>query len=127
MQTCRNPDDIHEVPKHLPADLTKYVLNSFSTMSPPLHVTLDDISPPPERLEVDHISEHQLLRGRGGVLAVMYETHRSGLLSLSWEHEQDLQHHRLHILRSWPLAPLHSNASPTAYTDRCASGLLTAN
>ena len=74
-KSCRNPDDIHDIPKHLLADLTKYVLNSFSTKSPPFHVTLDDIFPPPERLEVDQISGHQLVRGRGGVLAVMYETH----------------------------------------------------
>ena len=74
---------------------------NFSTNSPPFHVTLDDISPPPERLEVDQISGHQLVRGRGGVLEVMYETHWAGLFSPSWEHEQDLRHHRLHVLRYW--------------------------
>ena len=52
---CRNPDDIHDIPKHLPTDLTKYVLNSFSTKSPPLYVTLDDVSSRPERLQVDEI------------------------------------------------------------------------
>ena len=102
---CRNPDDIDDLPKHLPANLTKYVLSSFSTKSPPFHVTFDDISPPPERLEVDQISGHQLVRGRGGVLAVMYETHWAGLLSPSWEHERDLQLHRPHILRYWSGTP----------------------
>ena len=104
-KSCRNPDDIHDIPKHLLADLTKYVLSSFSTKSPPFHVTLDDIFPPPKRLEVDQISGHQLVRGRGGVLVVMYETHWPGLLSPSWEHEQDLQHHRLHTLRYWSDTP----------------------
>ena len=80
---CRNLDDIHYISKHLSADLTKYVLNSFSTKSPPFHATLDDISPPPERLEVDQTPGHQLVRRRGGVLAVMYETHWSGLISPS--------------------------------------------
>ena len=84
---CRNPDDIHDIPKYLPADLTKDVLNSFSTRPPPFHVTLDDISPPPECFEVDQISGHQLVRGRGCVLVVMYETHWAGLLSPSWEHK----------------------------------------
>ena len=42
---CRNPDDIYDLPKHIPAYLTKYVLNSFSTTSPPFNVTVDDISP----------------------------------------------------------------------------------
>ena len=80
---CRNPDDINDLPKHLPADLTQYVLNSFSTKSPPFHVTLDDISPSRKRLEVEQITGHQRIRGRGGVLAVMYETHWAGLLSPS--------------------------------------------
>ena len=68
---CRNPDGIHDLPKHLPADLTKYVFDSFLTKSPPFHLTLDDILPPPERLEVEQITGHQLVRGRGGVLSVM--------------------------------------------------------
>ena len=54
---CRNPDDIDDLPKHLPADLTKYV-SSFSTKSPPFHVTFNDISRPPERLEFDQMSGH---------------------------------------------------------------------
>ena len=57
------------------------VLNSFSTTSPPSHVTVDVISPPPERLEIDQITEHQLVR----------ETHWAGLLSPSWEDERDLR------------------------------------
>ena len=36
---CRNPDDTSDMPKYLPSDLTQYVLNSFSAMSPPFHVT----------------------------------------------------------------------------------------
>ena len=30
---CQSPNDIHDLPKHLPANLTKYVLNSFRTKS----------------------------------------------------------------------------------------------
>ena len=112
---CRNPDDIHDLPKHLPADITKYVLNSFSTKSPPFHVTLDDISPPPERLEVEQITGHQLVRGRGGVLATLYETHWAGLLSPSWERERDLQHHRLHILHYWTGTPTQHRQANRLY------------
>ena len=82
---CQNPDDISDIPKYLPSDLTQYMLNSFSAKSPAFHVTLDDVSPPPERLEVEHITGHQLVRGRGGIIAVLYETHWAGLLSPSWE------------------------------------------
>ena len=77
------------------------MLSSFSTKSPPFHVTLEDISPPPERLEIEQITGHQLVRGRGGILAVLYKSHWAGLLTPSWERERDLQHHRLHILRYW--------------------------
>ena len=66
---CQNPDDSSDTPKYLPSDLTQYVLNSFSTKCLPFHVTLDDVSPPPDRLEVEQITGHQLVRGRGGTIA----------------------------------------------------------
>ena len=50
---CWNPDDTDDIPKHLPAGLSTYVLNYSSTKSPPYNVTLDDVSPTPERLEVE--------------------------------------------------------------------------
>ena len=80
-----------------------------------------------ERLEVDQISGHQLVRGWGGVLAVMYETHCVRLLSHLREREQDLQHLTGFTSSAIGRAPRHNTASPTAYTGRCASGSLTAN
>lgn len=47
----RNPDDVHDLSKHLPAGITKYVLVSFDGKSPPYLATLDNISPLPERFE----------------------------------------------------------------------------
>ena len=102
---CRSPDDTSDMPKYLPSHLTKYVLNSFSAKSIPFHVTLDDVSPPPERLEVEQITGHQLFRGRGGIIAVLYETHWVGLLSPSWERELDFHHSRRHILLYWSGTP----------------------
>ena len=87
------------------ADLTNYAFNSFSTKSPPFHVTFDDISPPPERLEIEQITGRQVVRGHGRVIAILYETHWVGLLSPSWERQRDLQHHRLHVLRYWSRTP----------------------
>ena len=55
---CQSPDGISGTPKYLPSDLTQYVLNSFSAKSLPFHVTLDDVSPPSERLEVEQITGH---------------------------------------------------------------------
>ena len=63
------------MPKYLPAGLTQNVLNKISKKSPPYHVTQDNVSAPLERLEVEQIAGHQLVRGRGGVIAVLYRTH----------------------------------------------------
>ena len=53
-----------------------YLLAEF----PPYHVTEDDVSIPVHRLEVEKFTGHRCVRGRGGVIAVMYETHWTGLL-----------------------------------------------
>ena len=44
---CTNPYDADDMPRHLPAGLTQYVLHAFATKSPPYHVTTDDVSTPP--------------------------------------------------------------------------------
>ena len=89
----------------LPAGLTQYVLNNFSKNRPPYHVTQDDVSTPLQRLEVEKITGHQLVRGRGGVIAVMYETHWMGLSGPSREREIDLQLFHREILRYWAGTP----------------------
>ena len=114
MQACRNPDDTDDIPKHLPAGFSTYVLNSL-TKSPPYHVTLDNVSPPPERLEVEQVSGHQLVRGRGGFIAVLYETRWTGLLSPSWEREMDLPDFRSHILRYWSGTPTQHDQTNRPY------------
>ena len=48
------------------------MLNSFTSKSPLFYVTFDDVSPPPERLEVEQVTGHQLVCGRGGVIAILY-------------------------------------------------------
>ena len=78
VQRCNpraNPHDRGDMPKYLPAGLTQYVRNNFSEKSPPYNVTEDDDSTPLQRLEVEKITGHQSVRGRGGVIAVTYETH----------------------------------------------------
>ena len=94
----RNPDGIHDLPKHLPADLTKYVLNSFSTKPHPSKSRSTTSHRRRKFLEFDQITGHQLVRGRGGVIAV-YENRCTGRLSPSWQHERDVQHHQRQILR----------------------------
>ena len=60
------------MPKYLPAGLAQYVLNNFPKKSPPYHVTQDDVSAPLQRLEVEKITGHQSVQGRGGVITVKY-------------------------------------------------------
>ena len=55
---CANPHDSGDMPQYLPAGLTQYVLNKFSKTSTPYHVTLDGISTPFQRLEVEQITGH---------------------------------------------------------------------
>ena len=66
---------------------------------PPYHVTQDDGSTPLQRLEVEKITGHRSVRGRGGAIPVMYEAHWTGLSRPSWEREMDLQLSRHEILR----------------------------
>ena len=116
---CANPHDSGDMPKYLPAGLTQYVFNNFSKKSPPYHVTQDDVSTPLQRLEVDQITGHRSVRGRGGVIAVLYKTHWAGLSEPSWEREMDLHlsrppHFALLCRHSGPAPPnqplIHPNA-----------------
>ena len=102
---CANPHDSNDIPTHLPPGLTRYVLNNLSKKSSPYHVTQDDVSTPLQRLEVEKISGHQSVRGRGGVIAVLYKTHWVGLPEPSWGREMDLHLSRSHILRYWAGTP----------------------
>ena len=109
---CANLHDHGDMPKHLPTELTQYVLNDSSKNPPPYHVTQDDVSIPLQRLEVEKITGHQSVRGRGGIIAAMYETHWTGLSIRSWGREMDLQLLRHPILRYWAGSPnLHHQTS----------------
>ena len=96
---CSNRHDHADMPKYFPAGLTQYVFNNFYKKFLPDHVTQHDVSTPLQRLEVEKITRHQSVRGRGGVIAVMYETHWTGLSRPSWAREMELQISRRDILR----------------------------
>ena len=102
---CVNPHNRDYMPKHLPAELTQYVLNIFSKKSPPYHVTLDDAPTPLQRLEVRKMTGNQSVRGRGVVIAAMYNTHWTGLSRPSWERKMDLRLPRRDFLRYWASTP----------------------
>ena len=95
---CVNPYDADDIPRHLHAGLTQYVLHAFATKSPPYHVTTDDVSTPPILIDVAKITSHQCVRGLGSAIAVLYKTHWNGILHPTWERELDLQAFRHLIL-----------------------------
>lgn len=70
----------------------------FGSKSPPFHVTPEDVSVPINHCEVKYIFGQQLVRGRGGLSAALYETHRVGLLTPPWEKESDLVRFRIHFV-----------------------------
>ena len=103
------------MPECVSASFTQHVLISYSTESPPYHVTADGVTEQPLRLAVSHISCHQISRGRGGKLAVMYKTRWQGLRRPSWECESDLQLHRRDILLYWTHPPQQHLADNKKY------------
>ena len=102
---CHNPSDDLDIPKYLPAGLSKYVLHSFTDKSPPFHPTTEDVAKSGIPVDIEKITGHQLVRGRGGKLAVMYETHWEGLSSITWEREIDLRNFSRYILEYWMSTP----------------------
>ena len=55
---CANPYDANDMPRHVPAGLTQYVLHAFATKSPPYHVPTYDVATPPILLDVAKITGH---------------------------------------------------------------------
>ena len=68
---CHNPSDDSDIPKYLPAGLSKYVLHSFTDKSPPFHPTTEDVVKSGIPVDIQKITGHQLVRGQGFKLAVM--------------------------------------------------------
>ena len=93
------------MPKYLPAGLTQCMLHNLFKKSSPYHVTQADVATPFQRLEVEKITREQGVRGRGGVIAVMYETQWTGVSRPSWEREIDLQLFRHELFRDWTGTP----------------------
>ena len=91
--------------KYLPAGLSKYVLDSFKDKSPQFHTTTEDVVKSGIPVDIEEITGHQLVRGWGGKLAVMYETHCEGPSSNTWEREIDLKNVSRHILEYWMSTP----------------------
>ena len=113
---CHNPSDDSDIPKYLPAGLSKYVLHSFTDKSSPFHPTTEDVVKSGIPVDIEKITGHQLVRRRGGKLAVMYETHWEGLSSITWEREIDLKNFSRHILEYWMSTPRQMKGVNSKYS-----------
>lgn len=81
------PQDSDDMPEYLLAGLTHCVLNNSIKKSPPSYVTRDDVATLLHRLEVENNNGHNMIRGRGGVIAVLCKTHWTWLSHSSSEGE----------------------------------------
>ena len=68
---CTKSYDTKGMPRYSPTGLTQYTLHSFATKFQPYHVTTEDVTTPPVLVQVDKITGHQCVRGRGGAIAVI--------------------------------------------------------
>ena len=88
---CFNPHDGETPARFLPWALSNYVLNEYSELSPPFHLTAEDVNTELDthRVTPCKITKHRLTRGLGGTIAVQYFTHWDSLVRPSWEHDED--------------------------------------
>ena len=92
--------------------------NMFYTPSRPSrpHTTSPRMTSPPFRSNrCCKITGHQCVRGRGGAIAVLYETHWNDILRPTWERELDLQAFRDLILAYWADGPDHHQPNTRQY------------
>ncbi len=100
---CYFPDDVREMPRFLPWNLSKYVLNKYSELVPPYHLTREDVGEELDerRILPFKISRHRICRGLGGKVTVQYYTHWIDKEERTWEHEVELEQYGDVVLKYW--------------------------
>ena len=119
MWHAASPAPTHTTPT-TPLDISLPALRSMSyTLSRPsrLHTTSPRMTspPPPILIDVAKITGHQCVRGRGGAIVVLYETHWNGILRPTWERELNLQAFRHLIIAYWANGPDHHQPNTRKY------------
>ena len=95
---CKRCYNLHEGerrPQFLPWAMSSYVLNKNSDLSPPFHLTSDDVNTETDSYRVTRrsIVSHRTLRGFSGTVSVQYLTSWNELENTFWETEQNLEQH----------------------------------
>ena len=90
---CYNPHEGERRPQFLPWAMSSYVLNKYSGLSPPFHLTVDDVNMETDSYRVTprSVDSHMILRGFSGTVSVQYLTSWNELEKTSWETEQALE------------------------------------
>ena len=92
---CYSPHEGERRPQFLPSAMSSYVLNKYSDLCPPFHLTaVDDVNVEMDSYRVTprSIVSHSILRGISGTMSVQYPTSWNEQENTSWETEQDLEH-----------------------------------
>ena len=84
---CYNPHEGERRPQFLPWAMSSYVLNIYSDLSPPFHLTSDSMNIEMDfyRVTPRSIISHRILRGLSGTVSVQYLTSWDELENTSWE------------------------------------------
>ena len=114
---CYNPREGMDMPRFLPWDLSKYVLNQYSELAPPFHLTVEDVAEELDTKELKpfKISRHRVCRGISGKSAVHYYTHWTGLDKCTWEHEVELEQYGDVVLKYWADQPEQASGGNLMY------------
>ena len=104
---CYNPHEGERRPQFLRCAMSSYVLSKYSDLSPPFHVTADDVNMQMNsyRVTPGSIVSHRILRGFSGTVSVQYLTCWDGLEKITWETEQDLEQNGNVVERYWAVEP----------------------
>ena len=114
---CFNPHEGEAVPRFLPWAMSNYVLNKYSEISPPFHLTNDDVNAELDKHRVTprKLSKRRLTRGLGGKIAVQYYTHWDELERPTREHKEDLSQCGNLVVRCWAGEPVQVRGDNTKY------------
>ena len=100
---CFHPHEKGNKPRFLPWQLSLYVLNEFSELTPLFYLTTDnvDIELDFQRAKPLKIKAHRFNRGPGGTLNVQFETVWRGHETSTWEHESSMAQYDGDIVRKY--------------------------
>ena len=107
-------------PRFLSWAMSNYIINKHSELSPPFHLTTDDVT---AELDTHRVTprtptRHRLTRGMGGKIAVQYSTYWDYIERPTWEHEEELQQYGNLVVSYWAGEPVQVKGENAKYR-RC--------